>query len=106
MLYLIMIFFLAMGYIHIAYGIAYTFLLPKAMIRYLILQRLDKHQSEEVIQISDSLIRVGLEPSLHKYEQCCAICLSNYQPEDAICQLDCTYKHFFHRKCLDLWLQK
>ena len=59
-----------------------------------------------MIQISDSLIRVGLEPSLHKYESTCAICLSNFEPNDSICQLECTYKHIFHRQCLDLWLQK
>jgi len=38
----LMVFFLSVGYMHIGYGVAYTLLLPKAIMKYMILLRLEK----------------------------------------------------------------
>ena len=74
----LMIFFLGIGYVHMAYGIAYAILLPQAVMKYFFLQKLERKANQEIIQISESLNRVGFDPTIHKYETTCAICMNDF----------------------------
>lgn len=59
----------------------------------------------EILQVSESLNRVGFDPLTHKYESTCAICLLDFQTSDTISQLECHFKHIYHVSCLTEWIK-
>lgn len=36
----------------------------------------------------------------------CIICMEQYKPEDAIAELKCDERHYFHEACLEDWLKR
>ena len=81
----LMLFFISVGYLQILYGLTYAYLMPQAIMRYFFLQSLERKANQEILQVSESLNRVGFDPLVHKYESTCAICLLDFETDDMIC---------------------
>ncbi|NXI38358.1 PJA2 ligase, partial [Galbula dea] len=52
----------------------------------------------------DRLPQITITDDRNGQEQCCIICCSEYERGEIITELPC--HHFFHRRCVTLWLQE
>jgi len=35
----------------------------------------------------------------------CVICIEMYKEDDEIAELNCDERHYFHAKCIEIWLK-
>ncbi len=61
---------------------------------------------EEIEALPTSVYEPGESKVTDVEGQWCGICLSNFLAGEEICTLPCSSRHFFHKRCTDIWLRK
>ena len=67
---------------------------------------IDQGASQEEIDALPISIYGTAEANPESDSQWCGICLGNFQNGDEVRTLPCSKRHFFHKRCTDIWLRK
>lgn len=67
--------------------------------------RVDWHRERQIRRVVEDLGSVNKNIS-EEENVMCAICLSDFEAAEEVCQLRCHELHIFHKKCIVQWLKK